>query len=103
MAGRSFLPAVARLFRGGDLDSPAAGLLNLRRGSASSKGHSRLTIDTEKTAILLKGAYSEAQMSALAAQSDFKSCEIVKSAVRMEVTLLREQPLADQTAGRFAV
>jgi ubiquinone/menaquinone biosynthesis C-methylase UbiE len=48
--------------------------------------------------MLLKRAYSEAQMSALAAQSDFKSCDIVKSAVGMEVRLLREQPLAEQAA-----
>jgi ubiquinone/menaquinone biosynthesis C-methylase UbiE len=48
--------------------------------------------------MLLKRAYSEVQMSALAAQSDFKSCEIVKSAVGIEVRLLREQPLAEQAA-----
>jgi hypothetical protein len=36
--------------------------------------------------------------AALAAQSDFKTCKIVTSAVGMEVKLLREQPLAEQAA-----
>jgi ubiquinone/menaquinone biosynthesis C-methylase UbiE len=48
--------------------------------------------------MLLKRAYSEAQMSDLAVQSDFKSCEIAKSATGMKVRLLREQPLAEQAA-----
>ncbi len=48
--------------------------------------------------MLLKRAYSEEQMSSLAAQSDFKSCEIVKAPVGMEIRLLRQEPLAEQAA-----
>jgi len=48
--------------------------------------------------MLLKRAYTEPQMSALAAQSDFRSCEVVKSAVGMEIKLQRQQPLAGQAA-----
>ena len=43
-------------------------------------------------------AYTESQMSSLVAQSDFKSCEIVKSPVGMEIRLVRQQPLADRAA-----
>lgn len=48
--------------------------------------------------MLLKRAYSEAHMSALVAQSDFKTCEIAKSAVGMEIRLVRQQPPAEQAA-----
>ena len=48
--------------------------------------------------MLLKRAYTESQMSSLAIQSDFKSCEIVKAPVGMEIRLLRNQPLAEQAA-----
>jgi len=48
--------------------------------------------------MLLKRAYTETQMSSLAAQSDFKSCEIVKAPVGMEIRLTRRQPLAEQAA-----
>jgi ubiquinone/menaquinone biosynthesis C-methylase UbiE len=48
--------------------------------------------------MLLKRAYTEEQMAALAGKSDFKSCEIVKTPVGMEVRLTRRQPLAEQAA-----
>jgi ubiquinone/menaquinone biosynthesis C-methylase UbiE len=48
--------------------------------------------------MLLKRAYTEAQMKALAASSDFKSCEIVKIAVGMDVRFVRRGPLAEQAA-----
>ncbi|HEY2646421.1 MAG TPA: class I SAM-dependent methyltransferase [Candidatus Acidoferrales bacterium] len=48
--------------------------------------------------MLLKRAYTEAQMSSLASRSDFKSCEIVKAPVGMEVRLLRSKPLVEQAA-----
>jgi ubiquinone/menaquinone biosynthesis C-methylase UbiE len=48
--------------------------------------------------MLLKRAYTEAQMASLAGESDFKSCEIIKAHVGMEVTLMRRQPLAEQAA-----
>jgi len=48
--------------------------------------------------MLLKRAYTEEQMTALAGESDFKSCEIIRSPVGMEVRLLRRQPLAEQAA-----
>jgi ubiquinone/menaquinone biosynthesis C-methylase UbiE len=48
--------------------------------------------------MLLKRAYSEEQMKALAASSDFKSCEIVKMAVGMDVRFVRREPLAEQAA-----
>ena len=53
--------------------------------------------------MLLKRAYTEEQMKALAASSDFKSCEIVKIAVGMEIRLSR-QPLDGAgilNAGRY--
>ena len=48
--------------------------------------------------MLLKRAYTEEQMTALAGESDFKSCEMITTAVGMEVRLLRRQPLAQQVA-----
>jgi ubiquinone/menaquinone biosynthesis C-methylase UbiE len=48
--------------------------------------------------MLLKRAYTEAQMASLAAESDFKSCEIIRSALGMEIRLVRTQPLAVQAA-----
>jgi ubiquinone/menaquinone biosynthesis C-methylase UbiE len=48
--------------------------------------------------MLLKRAYTEGQMTSMAGESDFKSCEIVKSPVGMEVSLIRRQPLAEQAA-----
>jgi ubiquinone/menaquinone biosynthesis C-methylase UbiE len=40
--------------------------------------------------MLLKRAYSEHQMTSLVGESDFKSCEIIRSAVGMEVKLIRQ-------------
>jgi hypothetical protein len=37
-------------------------------------------------------------MSSLAAEADFKSCEIVKSPVGMEIKPVRQQPLTEQAA-----
>jgi ubiquinone/menaquinone biosynthesis C-methylase UbiE len=48
--------------------------------------------------MLLKRAYSEHQMTSLVGESDFKSCEIIRKAVGMEVKLIRLQPLAEQAA-----
>jgi hypothetical protein len=48
--------------------------------------------------MLLKRAYTEGQMISLASESDFKSCEIKKAPVGMEITLVRRQPLAEQAA-----
>jgi ubiquinone/menaquinone biosynthesis C-methylase UbiE len=48
--------------------------------------------------MLLKRAYTESQMKVLAEQSDFKSCEIVRTPVGMEIKLKRDQPLAQQAA-----
>jgi ubiquinone/menaquinone biosynthesis C-methylase UbiE len=48
--------------------------------------------------MLLKRAYTEGQMKALAGESDFKSCKIFKTAVGMEVRLLRQQTLVGQAA-----
>jgi ubiquinone/menaquinone biosynthesis C-methylase UbiE len=48
--------------------------------------------------MLLKRAYTEEQMKALAASSDFKSCEIVKMPVGMDVRFVRREPLAEQAA-----
>jgi ubiquinone/menaquinone biosynthesis C-methylase UbiE len=48
--------------------------------------------------MLLKRAYTETQMTSLAGESDFRSCEIVRSSVGMEVKLVRVQPLAGQAA-----
>ena len=47
---------------------------------------------------LLKRAYTEAQMTSLVGGSDFKSCEIIKAPVAMEVRLVRRRPLAEQAA-----
>jgi ubiquinone/menaquinone biosynthesis C-methylase UbiE len=48
--------------------------------------------------MLLKRAYSEAQMASLAAASSFKSCEIIKSPIGMEIRFIRRQPPAEQAA-----
>jgi ubiquinone/menaquinone biosynthesis C-methylase UbiE len=48
--------------------------------------------------MLLKRAYTEGQITALAAKSDFKSCEILRSPVGMEVRLMRREPSAEQAA-----
>jgi hypothetical protein len=48
--------------------------------------------------MLLKRAYTEGQMTSMAGESNFKSCEIAKSPVGMEVSLIRRQPLAEQAA-----
>ena len=48
--------------------------------------------------MLLKRAYTEAQMKSLAAESVFKSCEIIRVPIGMEVRLVRLQPLAEQAA-----
>jgi len=48
--------------------------------------------------MLLKRAYTEGKMASLVAESDFKTCEIVKSTVGMEVRLVRRKPLAEQAA-----
>jgi ubiquinone/menaquinone biosynthesis C-methylase UbiE len=48
--------------------------------------------------VLLKRAYTEAQMTTLVNESDFESCEIIKAPVGMEVRLTRQRPLAEQAA-----
>jgi ubiquinone/menaquinone biosynthesis C-methylase UbiE len=48
--------------------------------------------------MLLKRAYTGGQMTSLAGESDFKSCEIVKNNVGMEIRLIRQQPLAEPAA-----
>ena len=48
--------------------------------------------------MLLKRAYTEEQMGKLAHDSDFKDCAIARSAVGMEITLIRREPLAKQAA-----
>jgi ubiquinone/menaquinone biosynthesis C-methylase UbiE len=48
--------------------------------------------------MLLRRAYTEEQMKALAHESDFKGGEIVKSAIGMEVALVRREPVAEQAA-----
>jgi ubiquinone/menaquinone biosynthesis C-methylase UbiE len=48
--------------------------------------------------MLLKRAYTEGRMLSLASESDFKSCEIIKSPVDMEIRLVRRQPVAEQAA-----
>ena len=48
--------------------------------------------------MLLKRAYTGGQMTSLAGESDFKSCEIVKNNVGMEIRLIRQQPPAEQAA-----
>jgi ubiquinone/menaquinone biosynthesis C-methylase UbiE len=48
--------------------------------------------------MLLKRAYTGGQMTSLAGESDFKSCEIVKNNVGMEIRLIRQQPLAERAA-----
>jgi len=48
--------------------------------------------------MLLKRAYTGGQMTSLAGESDFKSCEIVKNNLGMEIQLIRQQPAAEQAA-----
>jgi ubiquinone/menaquinone biosynthesis C-methylase UbiE len=48
--------------------------------------------------MLLKRAYTEGQMTSLAGESEFKSCEIIKTPIGMEVRLVRQQPVAKQAA-----
>jgi ubiquinone/menaquinone biosynthesis C-methylase UbiE len=48
--------------------------------------------------MLLNRAYTEGQMTSLVGESEFKSCEIIKAAVGMEVRLIRQQPLAERAA-----
>jgi ubiquinone/menaquinone biosynthesis C-methylase UbiE len=48
--------------------------------------------------MLLKRAYTEDQITELAEKSDFKSCEILKAPVGMEIRLVRHQPLAELAA-----
>jgi ubiquinone/menaquinone biosynthesis C-methylase UbiE len=48
--------------------------------------------------MLLKRAYTEAQMASLAASSDFKSCRIVKSPIGMEVNFIRRDSPSQQAA-----
>jgi ubiquinone/menaquinone biosynthesis C-methylase UbiE len=48
--------------------------------------------------MLLKRAYTREQMESLGAASDFKSCQIVRSAIGMQIELLRRQPVAQQVA-----
>jgi len=48
--------------------------------------------------MLLKRAYTEEQITALARESDFNSCEIVKAPVGMDIKLTRRQPIAEQAA-----
>jgi hypothetical protein len=37
-------------------------------------------------------------MLSLVVESDFKSCEIIKAPVGMEIRLIRQRPLAEQAA-----
>ena len=48
--------------------------------------------------MLLKRAYTEDGMRSHARESDFKSCEITKNAVGMEIKLVRREPVAEQAA-----
>ena len=48
--------------------------------------------------MLLKRAYTEEQMKSLVFASDFKSCQIARTPIGMEVTLLRERPLVERVA-----
>ncbi len=48
--------------------------------------------------LLLKRAYTEEQMTALVRESDFKSGEITKELIGMEVRLVRREPVAEQAA-----
>jgi len=48
--------------------------------------------------MLLKRAYTEAQMKALASESAFKAAEIVNTPIGMEITLVRREPLGELEA-----
>jgi ubiquinone/menaquinone biosynthesis C-methylase UbiE len=48
--------------------------------------------------MLLKRAYTEGEITSLVGESEFKSCEILRTRVGMEVNLIRQQPLAEQAA-----
>jgi ubiquinone/menaquinone biosynthesis C-methylase UbiE len=48
--------------------------------------------------MLLKRAYTAEQMESLGAASDFRSCQIVRSAIGLQIELLRRQPVAQQVA-----
>jgi ubiquinone/menaquinone biosynthesis C-methylase UbiE len=48
--------------------------------------------------LLLKRAYTEAQMMTLVRESDFKAGEITNVAIGMEVSLVRREPVAEQAA-----
>jgi ubiquinone/menaquinone biosynthesis C-methylase UbiE len=48
--------------------------------------------------MLLKRAYTEAQMKALAGESAFRAAEIVNTPIGMEITLVRHEPLAELAA-----
>jgi ubiquinone/menaquinone biosynthesis C-methylase UbiE len=48
--------------------------------------------------MLLKRAYTVEQMKALAAESDFKTAEIVSDPIGMEVTLVRHERLSEEPA-----
>ena len=48
--------------------------------------------------MLLKRAYTEAGIASLAGESDFKTCEIIRNAVGMEIRLTRRKPFAEQAA-----
>ena len=66
-------------------------------GLRLSRANAWMTKFTFKN-MLLKRAHTEEQMTSLAGQSDFKSCEIIKTPVGMEVRFVRRQPLAEQAA-----
>jgi ubiquinone/menaquinone biosynthesis C-methylase UbiE len=48
--------------------------------------------------MLLKRAYTEEQMKSLVFASDFKSCQVLRTPIGMEVTLVRQRSLAEQAA-----
>lgn len=74
-------------------DEVAAYVDNLRTGALDS-WFMKFTFKH----MLLKRAYTEEQMRSLAADSEFKSCEIGKTAVGMEVRFRRTAPLAERAA-----
>jgi ubiquinone/menaquinone biosynthesis C-methylase UbiE len=48
--------------------------------------------------MLLKRAYTAEQLESLGAASDFTSCQITRSAIGVQIDLLRRQPVAQQVA-----